>query len=100
MKLRGANWGVRKLGIYAHGKLGVCNRVFGETSGAFVETSGCFFVVLVWCVRCLPFLAFLCVQPFRYSCILGTFVGVKELKGGYYLRYVHIFRFGVGGVGV
>ena len=27
--------GVRKLGIYAHEKLGVCNRGFGETSGVF-----------------------------------------------------------------
>lgn len=50
----------------------------------------------VWCVRWLPFLPFQCVQPFRHSCILGTFVGAKELKGGYYLRYVYIFRFGVG----
>lgn len=96
MKLRGANWGVRKLGIYAHGKLGVCNRGFGETSGAFVETSGCFFVVWVWCVRWLSFLPFLCVQPFRLSYIWGTFVGVKELKEVHYLRYVYIFRFGVG----
>ena len=52
--------------------------------------------VFSWCVRCLPFLPFQCVQPFRHSCILGTFVGVKELKGVYYLRYVYIFRFGVG----
>ena len=78
-----------KLGIYAHGKLGVCNRGFGETSG-------CFFVVCGWCVHCLPFLLFQCVQPFRHSCILGTFVGAKELKEGRYLRYVYIFRFGVG----
>ena len=76
----GALLGVRKLGMVAHEKLGVCNRGFGETSGAFVETSGCFFVVWVWCVRCLPFLPFQCVQPFRHSCILGTFVGSKELK--------------------
>lgn len=96
MKLRGANWGVWKLGIYAHEKLGVCNRGFGETSGAFVETSGCFFVVWVWCVRWLSFLPFQCVQPFRHSCILGAFVGAKELKEGRYLRYVYIFRFGVG----
>lgn len=54
------------------------------------------FVVWVWCVRCLPFLPFQCVQPFRHSCILGTFVGAKELKQGCYLRYVYIFRFGVG----
>lgn len=26
---------MRKLGIYAHEKLGVCNRGFGETSGVF-----------------------------------------------------------------
>lgn len=43
MKLRGALLGRWKLGIYAHEKLGVCNRGFGETSGAFVETSGVFF---------------------------------------------------------
>lgn len=96
MKLRGALLGRWKLGIYAHEKLGVCNRVFGETSGAFVETSGCFFVVWVWCVRWLPFIPFQCVQPFRHSCIWGTFVGAKELKEGRYLRYVYIFRFGVG----
>lgn len=70
--------------------------VFAKLRGVFVETSGCFFVVWVWCVRWLPFLPFQCVQPFRHSCILGTFVGVKELKEGYYLRYVYIFRFGVG----
>ena len=87
---------MQKPGINAHEKLGVCNRGFGETSGAFVETSVVFFVVWVWCVRWLPFLPFQCVQPFRLSCILGTFVGVKELKGVYYLRYVYIFRFGVG----
>ena len=57
---------------------------------------GVFFVVWVWCVHWLPFLPFQCVQPFRHSCILGTFVGVKELKEVYYLRYVYIFRFGVG----
>ena len=59
-----------------------------------------YFVVWVWFVRCLPFLPFQCVQPFRHSCILGTFVGVKELKGRYYLRFVYIFRFGVGVVAV
>lgn len=96
MKLRGANWGVRKLGIYAHEKLGVCNRCFGETSGCIRGNFGGFFVVLVWCVRWLPFIPFQCVQPFRHSCIWGTFVGMKELKGGHYLRYVYIFRFGVG----
>lgn len=55
-----------------------------------------YFVVWVWCVRCLPFLPFQCVQPFRHLCILGDFVGVKELKEAHYLRYVYIFRFGVG----
>lgn len=88
-KLRGALLGGWKLGIYAHEKLGVCNR-------GFCETSGCVFVVWVWCVHWLPFLPFQCVQPFRHSCILGTFVGVKELKQRCYLRYVYIFRFGVG----
>ena len=33
MKLRGALLGGWKLGIYAHEKLGVCNRGFCETSG-------------------------------------------------------------------
>ena len=42
-KLRGANLGVRKLGTYAHEKLGVCNRAFCETSGVYVETSGVLF---------------------------------------------------------
>ena len=78
-----------KLGIYAHEKLGVCNRGIYETSGGI-------FVVWVWFVRWLPFIPFQCVQPFRHSCILGAFVGVKELKEGRYLRYVYIFRFGVG----
>lgn len=74
--------------------------VFAKLWGVFVETSGCVFVVWVWCVRWLPFLPFQCVQPFRHSCILGTFVGVEELIRGHYLRYVYIFRFGVGVVAV
>ena len=41
-KLRGGFLGVWKLGIVAHEKLRVCNRVFCETSGCFRETSGCF----------------------------------------------------------
>lgn len=98
-KLRGANWDVRKLGIYANEKLGVCNRGICETSWYSWKLRG-YFVVWVRCVRCLPFLPFQCVQPFRLSCILGTFVGVKELKRGYYLRYIYIFRFGVGVVAV
>ena len=40
---------MRKLGIYAQEKLGVCNRGFGETSGAFVETSGVFCCVGAVC---------------------------------------------------
>ena len=60
-KLRGANLGVRKLGTYAHEKLGVCNRAFCETSGVSVETSGAFSLygsgVCVGCAFCL-FLAF------------------------------------------
>ena len=63
----------------------------------YLRNFGVYFVVWVWCVRCLPFLPFLCVQPFRHLCILGTFVGAKELKRGCYLRYVYIFRFVVGG---
>ena len=74
-----------------------CAIVFlAKLRGVFVETSGGIFVVWVWCVRWLPFLAFLCVQPFRHSCIWGAFVGAKELKEAHYLRYVYIFRFGVG----
>lgn len=66
--------------------------VFAKLRGVFVETSG------VFCCVCalFAFSPFQCVQPFRHLCILGTFVGVKELKRGYYLRYVYIFRFGVG----
>lgn len=71
--------------------------VFAKLRGVFVETSGGgYFVVWVRCVRCLPFPPFQCVQPFRHSCVWGTFVGAKELKQGCYLRYVYIFRFGVG----
>ena len=69
----------------------------------YLRNFGVYFVVWVWwvwCVCCLPFLPFQCVQPFRLSCILGTFVGVKELKGGGYLRFVYIFRFGVGAFAV
>ena len=40
---------MRKLGIYAHEKLGVCNRGICETSGVFVETSGVFCCVGVVC---------------------------------------------------
>lgn len=69
--------------------------VFAKLRGLSWELRG-IFVVWVRCVRWLPFLPFQCVQPFRLSCILGTFVGVKELKRVYYLRYVYIFRFGVG----
>ena len=43
MKLRGANWGVRKLGIYAHEKLGVCNRGICETSGCIRGNFGVLF---------------------------------------------------------
>ena len=70
--------------------------VFAKLRGVFVETSGCFFVVWVWCVRWLLILYVLCFLSFRHSCILGTFVGAKELKEVHYLRYVYIFRFGVG----
>lgn len=70
--------------------------VFAKLRGVFVETSGCVFVVWVWCVHWLPFLPFQCVQPFQHSCILGAFVGAKELKETHYLRYVYIFRFSVG----
>ena len=69
--------------------------VFAKLRGVFVETSGVFCCVGVVCAL-VAFLPFQCVQPFRHSCILGTFVGAKELKQGCYLRYVYIFRFGVG----
>lgn len=57
MKLRGVLLGRWKLGIYAHGKLGVCNRGFGETSGCIRGNFGGF----SWCgcgvcVVCLFFL--------------------------------------------
>ena len=70
--------------------------VLAKLRGVFVETSGVLFRGVGVVVRCLPFLPFQCVQPFQHSCILGTFVGVKELKEAHYLRYVYIFRFGVG----
>ena len=54
MKLRGANWGVRKLGIYAHEKLGVCNRGICETSGCIRGNFGG--ILLCVCVVCLFFL--------------------------------------------
>lgn len=63
----------------------------------YLRNFGVYFVVWVWCVHWFPFLPFQCVQPFRHSCILVTFVGAKELKRGCYLRYVYIFRFVVGG---
>lgn len=96
MKLRGALLRRWKLGINAHEKLGVCNRGICETSGCIRGNFGVYFVVWVWCVRWLLFLYVLRFLSFRLSCISGTFVVVKELKGGVYLRYVYIFRFGVG----
>lgn len=84
-------WGVRKLGIYAHEKLAVCNLGWAKLRGVFC------------CVGAVCALVALSVSSslsFRHSCILGTFVGVKELKRGCYLRYVYIFRFGVGVVAV
>lgn len=43
MKLRGALLSGWKLGIYAHEKLGVCNRGFGETSGCIRGNFGVLF---------------------------------------------------------
>ena len=63
----------------------------------YLRNFGVYFVAWVWCVRWLLFLYVLRFLSFRHSCILGTFVGAKELKQGYYLRYVYIFRFVVGG---
>ena len=62
----------------------------------YLRNFGVYFVAWVWCVRWLLFLYVLRFLSFRHSCILGTFVGAKELKQGYYLRFVYIFRFGVG----
>ena len=42
-KLRGGFLGVWKLGIVAHEKLRVCNRVYGETSGCFSGNFGVLF---------------------------------------------------------
>ena len=58
------------------------------------------FGVVVWCrvvvCPCLRFLSFLPFLPFPHSCVLGAFVGVEELKRGDNLRFVYIYRFGVG----
>lgn len=56
-KLRGALLGGWKLGIYAHEKLGVCNRGICETSGCIRGNFGC--ILLCGCgvrVGCLFFL--------------------------------------------
>ena len=73
--------------------------VFAKLRGYSWKLRG-YFVVWVWCVRWLFFLYVLRFLSFRHSCILGTFVGAKELKLGCYLRYVYIFRFSVGVVAV
>ena len=57
MKLRGALLGVRKLGIYAHGKLGVCNRGICETSGYIRGNFGG--ILLCGCGVCVVCLFFL-----------------------------------------
>lgn len=72
--------------------------VFAKLRGVFVETSGVFCCVGVVCA--LVALSVSSSLSFRHSCILRTFVVAKELKQGCYLRYVYIFRFGVGVVAV
>lgn len=56
-------WGVRKLGIYAHEKLGVCNRGICETSGCIRGNFGgillCGCGVCVGCSFCKFFAFFL-----------------------------------------
>ena len=59
MKLRGALLGGWKLGIYAHEKLGVCNRGICETSGVFCCVGVvCALVVLSVCSSLSLFSAF------------------------------------------
>lgn len=72
MKLRGALLSRWKLGIYAHEKLGVCNRGFGETSGAFVETSGVFCCVGVVCAL-VAFYSFSMCSTFSAFVRFGDF---------------------------
>ena len=95
-KLRGGFWGVWKLGIVAHEKLRVCNRVYGETSGCFSVVWAVGHVGCMVCVPCLLFLSFLPFLPFPLSCVLGAFVVGEELKRYDILRFVYIFRFGFG----
>lgn len=63
VKLRVLCWGVRKLGIYAHEKLGVCNRGICETSGCIRGNFGgillCGCGVCVGCSFCKFFAFFL-----------------------------------------
>ena len=103
-KLRGGFLGIWKLGIVAHEKLRVCNRVYGETSGCFRKLRVLFGVVwavgrcvCMVCVLCSCFLSFLPFLPFPHSCVFSAFVGVEELKRDDVLRFVYIFRFGFGG---
>lgn len=74
-------------------------RNFGCAIVVYVELRGDFRVV-VWCrvvvCSCSCFLSFLRFLPFPLSCVLGAFVGVEELKRDDILRFVYIFRFGVG----
>ena len=81
MKLRGALLRRWKLGIYAHEKLGVCNRGFGETSGAFVETSGGVWCWCGVCVGCLFFL-FNVFNLFGIRAFWGLLSGRRNSKEG------------------
>lgn len=72
-KLRGALLGRWKLGIYAHEKLGVCNRGFGETSGAFVETSRVFFCGVGVVCALFAFSSFLMCSTFSAFVHFGDF---------------------------
>ena len=52
--------------------------VFAKLQGVFVETSGVFCCVGVVCALVAHSVS--SSLSFRHSCILGTFVGAKELK--------------------
>lgn len=61
----------------------------------FAKLRGVFCCVGVVCAL-FAFSSFSMCSTFSAFVYFGDFVGVKELKGGDYLRFVYIFRFGVG----
>ena len=82
--------------IWVGGNLSLLHMRNLECAIALFAKLRVYFIVWGWRVRWLAFLPFQCVQPFRHSCIWGTFVGVKELKRDDILMFVYIFRLSVG----